>query len=310
MGSNELSRLQAELAECEENINTCNDMLAFEPDDAGANETKAMMEELIKDLTAQIEAETAKQSAAAPPPPPLAASDDAFGSLPKFDMSQHPKFKDQSTDAPPPPPTEEPQQPAIFEVKNTVMAKYKEDRQWYQATIVSRTGSTADPVYTVTFKGYGNTETKRKHEIRPMNAESKKRKADGTLAVPAAPPPASPKAVAAGSGHVISAAPAVDTSLVQPRREPSKVSDGPTRMAPEPKKLKGNKALEKGKSSWNSWQKSGPKKPVSGAVKRKESMFKTPDNPNARVGFTGSGKAMTKDQARGKWKYGADDEED
>ncbi|KAI7692286.1 hypothetical protein KC322_g10909, partial [Hortaea werneckii] len=293
-----------ELAECEGNIKTCDEMLALEPEDESAKETKSMMEDMVKDLLQQINAEKAKQSSAAPPPPP--PSEDAPS--PKIDMSKHPKFRKLSPGAPPPPP-DEPQQPTIFNVKDTVMAKYSEDKQWYQATIVTRTGSQADPVYTVTFKGYGNTETKRKYEIRPVHVESKKRKADASPAVSAPQTPA-PPVPTAGGGHIISAAPAVDTSLVREKREPSKVSDGPTRMAPEPKKLKGNKALEKGKASWNDWQKSGPKKPATGAVKKKESMFKTPDNPNARVGFTGSGKAMTKDQTRSKWNYGPAPEED
>ncbi|KAI6855849.1 hypothetical protein KC343_g18298 [Hortaea werneckii] len=304
MGIYALDKLQEELAECEGNIKTCDEMLALEPEDESAKETKSMMEDMVKDLLQQINAEKAKQSSAAPPPPP--PSEDAPS--PKIDMSKHPKFRKLSPGAPPPPP-DEPQQPTIFNVKDTVMAKYSEDKQWYQATIVTRTGSQADPVYTVTFKGYGNTETKRKYEIRPVHVESKKRKADASPAVSAPQTPA-PPVPTAGGGHIISAAPAVDTSLVREKREPSKVSDGPTRMAPEPKKLKGNKALEKGKASWNDWQKSGPKKPATGAVKKKESMFKTPDNPNARVGFTGSGKAMTKDQTRSKWNYGPAPEED
>ncbi|KAI7462296.1 hypothetical protein KC351_g16417 [Hortaea werneckii] len=304
MGNNTLDKLQEELAECEGNIKTCDEMLALEPEDESAKETKSMMEDMVKDLQQQINAEKAKQSLAAPPPPP--PSEDAPS--PKIDMSKHPKFRKQSPEAPPPPP-DEPQQPTIFNVKDTVMAKYSEDKQWYQATIVTRTGSQADPVYTVTFKGYGNTETKRKYEIRPVHVESKKRKADASPAVSVPQTPAPPMP-AGGGGHIISAAPAVDTSLVREKREPSKVSDGPTRMAPEPKKLKGNKALEKGKASWNDWQKSGPKKPATGAVKKKESMFKTPDNPNARVGFTGSGRAMTKDQTRSKWNYGPAPEED
>jgi len=304
MGNYTLDKLQEELAECEGNIKTCDEMLALEPEDESAKETKSMMEDMVKDLQQQINAEKAKQSSAAPPPPP--PSEDAPS--PKIDMSKHPKFRKLSPGAPPPPP-DEPQQPTIFNVKDTVMAKYSEDKQWYQATIVTRTGSQADPVYTVTFKGYGNTETKRKYEIRPVHVESKKRKADASPAVSAPQTPA-PPVPTAGGGHIISAAPAVDTSLVREKREPSKVSDGPTRMAPEPKKLKGNKALEKGKASWNDWQKSGPKKPATGAVKKKESMFKTPDNPNARVGFTGSGKAMTKDQTRSKWNYGPAPEED
>jgi survival-of-motor-neuron-related-splicing factor 30 len=96
----------------------------------------------------------------------------------------------------------------------------------------------------------------------------------------------------------------VDTTLVQ-KKEPSKVSDGPTRLAPEPKKLKGNRVLEKGKSNWQDFQKVGPKKGAAGGSKLgKDSQFRTPDNPNARVGFTGSGKPMQKDQARTTWKYG------
>ena len=302
MSTEEVVRLEAELAECEDNINTCNGMLAIEPDDADAKETKAMMEDMVRDLKAQLAAEKAKQSTAAPPPPPTT---DAPPPPPKYDMSKHPKFRKTSLEAlPTPPPAEESQQQqTVYNVKDLVMAKYTEDKQWYQATIISRTGSSADPVYTVTFKGYGNTETKRKHEIRPVHVENKKRKADGSPAVTAPQTPASPKQPA--GGHVISAAPSVDHSLVQQKREPSKVSDGPTRMAPEPKKLKGNKALEKGKASWNSWQQSGPKKTAVTASKKKDSMFRTPDLPNAKVGFTGSGKPMQKDQARSKWNYGA-----
>ncbi len=176
---------------------------------------------------------------------------------------------------------------------------------------MTKTGSSTDPVYKVTFKGYGNTETKRKHEIRAMPENSKKRKADGSPAVNATtsqPLPASPKV--AQNPSVISAAPSVDTTLMQ-KREPSKVSDGPTRLPPEPKKLKGNRVLEKGKSNWQDFQKAGPKKTAFGSSKvGKESQFRTPDNPNARVGFTGSGKGMQKDQARTVWKYGAGQSED
>lgn len=302
-----LARLERELAERQNDVQTCDEMLALEPNDSDARETKDMLEEQIADLNAQIAAERAKQTTfeAPPPPPSPPHNDDAPPPPPqKYDMSKHPKFAKTSSEAPPPPPDEA--QQTVFNVKDVVMAKYSEDKQWYQASIISKTGSSTDPVYTVTFKGYGNTETKRKHEIRPVHAESKKRKADSSPAVAAPQTPASPKAVS--NGAVISAAPSVDHTLVQ-KREPSKVSDGPTRMAPEPKKLKGNKALEKSKSSWNDWQKSGPKKAAMTAPKKKDSQFRTPDLPNAKVGFTGSGKPMQKDQARAKWNYGAGDDE-
>lgn len=300
-----LAELQKELANCEGNVITCDTMLQLDPDDVDAKETKAIVEEQIAELKAQIAAERAKQSTDAPPPPP--GGED----VQKYDMSKHPKFRKQSPDAPPPPPGEDSHQPpAIFNVKDVVMAKYTEDKQWYQATVVSRTGSSADPVYTVTFKGYGNTETKRKHEIRPMNTENKKRKADGAPAASSVPPtPASPMPPTAnsGAGHVISAAPSVDHTLVQQtaKREPSKVSDGPTRMAPEPKKLKGNKALEKGKASWQDWQQKGAKKTVVTAPKMKESMFRTGTDPNARVGFVGQGRTAAKNDNRSKWNFSA-----
>ncbi|KAF2772386.1 hypothetical protein EJ03DRAFT_307417 [Teratosphaeria nubilosa] len=291
-----LEQLEKELAEYVENVETCNTMLEFEPDDADAKETKATMESLIAETKQKMAALKAKQTAAPPPPPP---GDDAPPPPPKYDMSKHPKFRKQSPEAPPPPPEDA---PTIFNVKDMVMAKYSEDKQWYQATVVSRTGSSTDPVYTVTFKGYGNTETKRKHEIRPMHNDSKKRKADGPPATTLPPTPPSPQA--ASGGHVISAAPAVDHSLVQQKREPSKVSDGPTRLPPEPKKLKGNKALEKVKADWQAFNKSGPKKTgAAGFSKKKDSMFRTPDLPNAKVGFTGSGKPMSKDQARAKFQF-------
>lgn len=302
-----LAALEAELAGYQEDLKVAAQYVELAPEDPDAKDTLALLEEQIAAVRSQIAA--AKADAPPPQPPP---GDEAPPPPPKYDMSKHPKFRKQSPEAAPPPPP--PDTPHTFNVRDSVMAKYSADKQWYAATIVSKTGSSADPVYTVTFKGYGDTETKRKHEIRPVHHESKKRKADGSPAVAstpsaAQPTPASPKPA---GGHVISAAPSVDTSLVQLKREPSKVSDGPTRMAPEPKKLKGQKQLQKNQSNWQSWAAAGPKKAggFAGASKKKESMFRTPDLPNAKVGFTGSGKPMQKDQARAKWNYGggADDE--
>ena len=306
----DLSKLQDELVLRQDDLATCNEMLALDASDADALETKPILEADIADIKSQIAALKGKQSAAPPPPPP---ADHVPPPPPKFDMSKHPKFEKDSSDAPPPPPEET---HVVFNVKDMVQAKFSEDKQWYPATITTKTGSSSDPVYKVTFKGYGNVETKRKHEVRPLE-NPKKRKADAPPPPPVAAAPPSPviaKTNGANRGAVISAAPAIDDTIKPPpKREPSKVSDGPTRLPPEPKKLKGSKALDKQKSSWQSWQSSGPKKTASGAAMKKmgkESQFRTPDLPGAKVGFTGSGRPMQKDQVRSKWNYGGGDSED
>ena len=322
-----LAQLEQELAERQDDLNTCNEMLALDPDSTDALETIPVLEADIADIQSRIADLKAQKSA---PPPPSGDDEDVPPPPPKYDMSKHPKFRKASPDAPPPPPPAEEVQ-AVFNVKDVVMAKYSADKQWYQATIVSKTGSSADPVYKVLFKGYDDQETKRKHEVRAIVEPSKKRKADGTPASatpqPAAPAPKPQKTQQ--NGPVISAAPAVNTAVLPPKREPSKVSDGPTRLAPEPKKLKGSRVLEKGKSNWQDFQKQGPKKSAGGfGQAKKDSMFRTADLPNAKgelinlfhiscapltrfveVGFTGSGKGMQKDQARTTWKFSGPSED-
>lgn len=281
--------LQQELAEHQTDLDACLEGLAADPTDSDLVQMKELLQQQIADTRAQIDAQKGSQSAQkgsqkgaqhnAPPPPPT--SEDR--ATPKFDMSKHPKYRIASPEegAPPPPPEET--YTAVFNTGDSVMAKYSADKQWYSASIISKTGSSADPVYTVNFTGYNEKETKRKHEVRA--AENKKRKAESALASSAPPAPSSPVVI----GHVTSGAASVDTSLVQ-QREPSKVSDGPTRMQPAPKKLKGTKALEKNKSSWGDWQKHGPKKAIIGAPSKKlskDSMFRTPDmaNLNAKGGL-------------------------
>lgn len=269
-----MKALQEELAGHQGDLEVCIEGLAADPTDPDLLQMKGLLEQQIEDTKAQINALKSAQrdTSAVPPPPPAGDGNTA----PKFDMSKHPKFRKASPEqgAPPPPPEET--YNAVFNTGDSVVAKYSADKQWYPATIISKTGSSADPVYTVSFTGYSEKETKRKHEVRA--AENKKRKAESALSSNAPPAPSSPVVI----GHVTSGAASIDTTLVQ-QREPSKVSDGPTRMQPAPKKLKGTKALEKNKSSWGDWQKNGPKKAIVGAPSKKlskDSMFRTPDMAN------------------------------
>ena len=170
-------------------------------------------------------------------------------------------------------PTEEPQGPTSFSVNDNVLAKWVSgDKSFYPARITSITGSSSKPVYIVTFKSYSTTETLSAHDIKPISSESRKRKADGTPGTPTTP-------TLPTKSNVISAAADIDPDLAsQAKKEPSKVSDGPTRPAKVPRKVKANKELEAGKSKWQDFSSKGKV----GKVAKKDSMFRTPDGVNAR----------------------------
>ena len=63
--------------------------------------------------------------------------------------------------------------------------------------------------------------------------------------------------------------------------------------------MKANKELEAGKNKWQDFSTKGK----IGKVAKKESMFRTPEGVNARVGFTGSGQQMRKDPGRSRHIY-------
>ena len=91
------------------------------------------------------------------------------------------------------------------------------------------------------------------------------------------------------------------------------MSDGPTRPAKIPRKVKANKELEAGKSKWQQFSAGGGVKKGKGAAVtagKKESMFRTGDGVNARVGFTGSGREMRKDEKRARHVYNEGEEEE
>lgn len=173
-------------------------------------------------------------------------------------------------------PAEETPSPAVsFSVNDNVLARWVSgDNAFYPARITSITGSSSNPVYIISFKSYGTTETLTARDIKPISgsSDSRKRKADG---IPGTP---SPPTVAANSS-VISAAADINPALAnQARKEPSKVSDGPLRPAKVPRKVKANRELEAGKTKWQDFA----SKSKFGRTGKKESMFRTPEGINAR----------------------------
>ena len=192
----------------------------------------------------------------------------------KWSKENHPAFQaGYRKPAVQPEPAEEPQTPTSLSVNDTVLARWKSgDKAFYPARITSITGSSSKPVYIVKFKSYATTETLAAHDIKPISNDSKKRMADGTSVTPTTP-------TIPANSNVISAAANIDPTLAsQAKKEPSKVSDGPTRPAKVPRKVKANKELEAGKSKWQEFATKGK----AGKAGKKDSMFRTPDGVNAR----------------------------
>jgi survival of motor neuron-related-splicing factor 30 len=291
MSSAEIETLETEVKEYKLQLETIQLGLQGDPDNAELRSLKQEIEEVIS-LTESAVSELKPTPASVshrPSPPPVKE---------KWSKENHPAYQAgyKKSEAEP----EESQITSSFQVNDTVSAMWKSgDRGFYTARITSITGSKNDPVYIVKFQKYGNTETLKSRDIRPLSTEARKRKADGISgsSTPVAPP---------SNPGVISAAATVDPTIAQQvRREPSKVSDGPLRPAKIPRKVKANKELEAGKASWQAFAAKGK----GSKIAKKESMFRTGDSVNARVGFTGSGHEMRKDVTRTRHVYeeGGDD---
>ena len=263
MSNPEVAALEAEVKEYKLQLETVQLSLQNDPENTELQSLKQELEEVVS-LTESAIAELNPPSAPAPvkqPSPPLT----------KWSKENHPAY--QAGYRKPEADTEDSQTPITFAVNDTVSARWKSgDGGYYTAKITSITGSASNPIYTVKFKDYGNTETVSARNIRPLSSEAKKRKADGISGSSAlAPPPSNP--------NIISAAASVDPTLAQQaRREPSKVSDGPIRPAKIPRKVKANKELEAGKSKWQDFA----AKSKAGKATKKESMFRTGESFNAR----------------------------
>ena len=208
------------------------------------------------------------------PAPPPESKPSPPAEQPKWSKENHPAYQPgYRKPGAPASPVEQSPTPASYKVNDTVLAKWVSgDKAFYPARITSITGSSAAPIYIVTFNSYNNTDTVRGHDIKPVPNGSKKRKADDSPAPDSTP-------TASKNPGVISADADIDPDLAsQVRKEPSKVSDGPPRPAKMPRKVKANKELEAGKSKWQEFTTKGKVAKAS----KKESMFRTGESHNAR----------------------------
>lgn len=168
-----------------------------------------------------------------------------------------------------PPPAAKPAAPRAkrpaFSTGQEVLARYPADSRFYPARIVAVAGQADNPMYTVVYKGYGNT------EILPLSAL----KHFANHHDPPPPPPV----------------PAASTSTPPP--------PPPTTAPPDPdaerKKARTEKKLARREvkqaeavAKTASWQNFARKATAKGSLKQPDkSIFKTSANPYAKVGVGG-----------------------
>ncbi|KAL5338844.1 hypothetical protein BJX70DRAFT_182499 [Aspergillus crustosus] len=253
--------------------------------EAEVKEFKLQLETVQTKLITLTETSIAELRPAAPP-----ANSAPARSKGRDDYASKPGYR-----APAAEQTDEISTPASFSVNEHVLARWTSgDNSFYPARITSITGSSANPVFTVSFKSYGTVESLTAKDLKPIsNSDSRKRKADGSPGSSSNHSPVHPSPHAS----VISAAADINPALAtQARQEPSKTTDGPPRPAKAPRKVKANKELEAGKNKWKDFA-------AKTKYGKKDSMFRTGEGVNARVGFTGSGQQMRKDPTRARHVY-------
>jgi survival-of-motor-neuron-related-splicing factor 30 len=246
--------------------------LQSDPGNAELLELKNELDQVIA-LSQSAIADLAPPTTAPKAQPRASPATSAPSAPEKWKRENHPKFRDA---APPAQEEESRDEKPVFQVNDTVLAKWHSgDKGFYPARITSITGSSVDPVYIVKFKSYDTVETLRSRDVKAVSTASK-RKADGS------PVGGASEGRRESAGGVISAEAEIDRDAQVARETASKVGDGPVRPERAPKKIKANKELEKGKSKWQDWAAKGMGKKGAPGVKKKESMFRTPEGVHGR----------------------------
>ncbi|KAG2228933.1 hypothetical protein BDF21DRAFT_445282 [Thamnidium elegans] len=159
-----------------------------------------------------------------------------------------------------------------FSVDQEVMARWSGDGQFYRAIITAIGG--ADQVFSIKFKGYSESEFVKAEDIKPI--VDKKR---------------------------VGIFENVEGPKKKKKETPVSAKDPSAPVVPKKKKAV---EFENKKNAWlNFATGSSSKKKKIVPVINKKSIFKTPDNPEGKVGVVGSGKGMTTYQQRGKHIYSA-----
>ncbi|EXB80406.1 Survival of motor neuron-related-splicing factor 30 [Morus notabilis] len=187
-----------------------------------------------------------------------------------------------------------------YPVGTKVQAVYSEDGEWYEATIEDLTPNG----YCVSYDGWGNKEEVDPDNIRPIEEGAVNALLEAERVAEATKQAIKRKIAQAGSADF------------QSRSLPAKLRIEPD--DPEDVKITKKKKIHAFKSKMrfeqlevtqnkrqNAWQqfqstKGKTKKVGFFSGRKRESIFKSPDDPHGKVGVTGSGKGLTEFQKREK----------
>lgn len=181
-----------------------------------------------------------------------------------------------------------------FQTGQNVLARYAADGLFYPAR-VTRVSS---PWYTVLFDGYGNTEQVKAEDLRLAEALSASHpKSVSTTSSVSGNSSASPMPATGPSTPVVG-------EIVRPSKKKEEEAEAERRKRRSEKKrdrLENKKVeAEKKQSSWQKFATKGAKKGYAIAGAKGKSMFRTPDDPTAKVGVVGAGRGMTTNSQRQK----------
>ncbi|KAI8340752.1 hypothetical protein BC941DRAFT_493448 [Chlamydoabsidia padenii] len=167
-----------------------------------------------------------------------------------------------------------------FSVGQEVKAKWSQDGQYYKATITAIGG--ADQIFSVQFRGYKDIEVVSLADIEPLEKDKRKGIFEGIKVGKEDSRTASPSSVGVVS-----------------------VGDDVLAGSNKKKKVKKVSEAEVKKNAWLDFAKGDKKKNKKQKVApiNKKSIFKTPDNPESKVGVVGSGRGMTSYQQPGKHSF-------
>ncbi|KAJ5223881.1 hypothetical protein N7468_008423 [Penicillium chermesinum] len=286
----DMAELEKELKEFKEQLEEVERMLQDTPDDP---ELLAFKPELQSEIKTREDAIAAAKN----------ATESAVSA--KHAPPNAPSPRDSATPTPVAAQRDEPAQPRVsYSVNDNVLARWVSGNGgFFPARITSITGSVANPMYLVSFKGYNTMDNVTLKDLKPLGHESRKRKADST---PGGSASASPAPSPVSSGNVITAPAEINPALATKARDDAKnAGDSAGRPSKASRKGKASRELEAGKTKWQEFSAKSK-----GKFGKKESMFRTGEGVNARVGVTGSGQQMRRDPTRSRNTYAKQEEDD